>query len=149
MTGCGAWRALNEEPTPGYRIIENDAMDRPPLPSFTTAAQKALARRRHLEYARSSPSRACLYYRQPLAQSLGGRAAIEAFLTRKWQHEFDYRLIREVRAFRENRVAVRFAYEWHDESYDWGDNGIILAPVSPAWSEDMLQHVACGRRRPE
>jgi|GraSoiStandDraft_48_1057284.scaffolds.fasta_scaffold259032_2 uncharacterized protein len=44
MTGCGAWRALNEETdTPGYRIIEDDAMDRPPLPSFTTetAARKA------------------------------------------------------------------------------------------------------------
>jgi nuclear transport factor 2 (NTF2) superfamily protein len=41
-----------------------------------------------------------------------GRAAIEAFLTRKWSKELDYRLIKEVWAFRENRIAVRFAYEW-------------------------------------
>ena len=48
-----------------------------------------------------------------------GRAAIEAFLTRKWQRELDYRLIKEVWAFRGNRIAVRFAYEWHDDSGNW------------------------------
>ena|SRR6516165_9256051 len=48
-----------------------------------------------------------------------GRAAIEAFLTRKWNRELDYRLIKEVWAFRENRIAVRFAYEWHDDSGNW------------------------------
>jgi len=48
-----------------------------------------------------------------------GRAAIEAFLTRKWQRELDYRLIKEVWAFHENRIAVRFAYEWHDDSGHW------------------------------
>jgi hypothetical protein len=47
---------------------------------------------------------------------LQGRTAIEAFLTRKWQRELDYRLIKEVWAFRENRIAVRFAYEWRDDS---------------------------------
>ena len=57
------------------------------------------ARPRHLEYAPSSPRRACLYHRQPLTQSLGGRTACEAFLTRKWQGEFDYCLIKEIRAF--------------------------------------------------
>ena len=51
--------------------------------------------------------------------SCEGRAAIEAFLTRKWQRELDYRLIKEVWAFRENRIAVRFAYEWHDDSGNW------------------------------
>jgi len=48
-----------------------------------------------------------------------GRAEIEAFLTRKWNRELDYRLIKEVWAFRENRIAVRFAYEWHDDSGNW------------------------------
>jgi nuclear transport factor 2 (NTF2) superfamily protein len=48
-----------------------------------------------------------------------GRAAIEAFLMRKWSRELDYRLIKEVWAFRENRIAVRFAYEWHDDSGNW------------------------------
>jgi nuclear transport factor 2 (NTF2) superfamily protein len=53
------------------------------------------------------------------AEFLQGRAAIEAFLTRKWQRELDYRLIKEVWAFRENRIGVRFAYEWHDDSGNW------------------------------
>ena len=48
-----------------------------------------------------------------------GRAAIEAFLGRKWVCELDYRLIKELWAFRENRIAVRFAYEWHDDSGQW------------------------------
>jgi uncharacterized protein len=50
---------------------------------------------------------------------LQGRAAIEAFLTRKWSRELDYRLIKELWAFREDRIAVRFAYEWHDDSGHW------------------------------
>jgi nuclear transport factor 2 (NTF2) superfamily protein len=53
------------------------------------------------------------------AEFLEGRDAIKAFLTRKWQRELDYRLIKEVWAFRENRIAVRFAYEWHDDSGNW------------------------------
>jgi len=54
-----------------------------------------------------------------IARSLEGRSAIEAFLTRKWSRELDYRLIKEVWTFRENRIAVRFAYEWHDDSGNW------------------------------
>jgi nuclear transport factor 2 (NTF2) superfamily protein len=75
-----------------------------------------------VEYARSSSGGACLYDRQPLAESRGvppGHKAIEAFLTRKWNCELDYRLIKEVWTFRENRVAVRFTYEWHDDSGHW------------------------------
>jgi hypothetical protein len=53
------------------------------------------------------------------AEFLQGRSAIEAFLTRKWQRELDYRLIKQVWAFHENRIAVRFAYEWHDDSSNW------------------------------
>jgi nuclear transport factor 2 (NTF2) superfamily protein len=48
-----------------------------------------------------------------------GRAAIEAFLVRKWARELDYRLIKELWAFTANRIAVRFAYEWHDEQDQW------------------------------
>jgi nuclear transport factor 2 (NTF2) superfamily protein len=99
-------------------------MTRPPLPPFTaeTAAQKA----RLAEDAWNSrdPSRVALAYTEDSrwrnrAEFLQGRAAIEAFLTRKWQRELDYRLIKEVWAFRENRIAVRFAYEWHDDSDSW------------------------------
>ena len=47
------------------------------------------------------------------------RAEAEAFLTRKWQKEHEYRLIKELWAFTENRIAVRYAYEWHDDSGNW------------------------------
>jgi nuclear transport factor 2 (NTF2) superfamily protein len=53
------------------------------------------------------------------AEFLAGRAAITAFLERKWAAELDYRLIKELWAFTENRIAVRFAYEWHDVSGQW------------------------------
>jgi uncharacterized protein len=99
-------------------------MDRPPLPPFTaeTAAQKA----RMAEDAWNSrdPARVALAYTEDSrwrnrAEFFEGRAAIETFLTRKWQRELDYRLIKEVWAFTENRIAVRFAYEWHDDSGNW------------------------------
>ena len=96
-------------------------MKRPPLPPFTadTAAQKA----RLAEDAWNSrdPARVALAYTtdsrwRNRAEFLQGREAIEAFLTRKWSRELDYRLIKEVWAFHDNRIAVRFAYEWHDDS---------------------------------
>ena len=99
-------------------------MPRPPLPPFDveTAAQKA----RMAEDAWNSrdPSRVALAYTEQSRwrnrdEFLQGRAQIEAFLTRKWQRELDYRLIKEVWAFRQNRIAVRFAYEWHDEQGRW------------------------------
>jgi nuclear transport factor 2 (NTF2) superfamily protein len=52
------------------------------------------------------------------AEFIQGRAEIEAFLARKWSRELDYRLIKEV-SFRESRIAVRSAYEWHDDSGSW------------------------------
>ncbi len=96
----------------------------PPLPPFTqeTAAQKA----RMAEDAWNSrdPARVALGYSidsrwRNRAEIFQGRPAIEAFLIRKWSRELDYRLIKEVWAFRDNRVAVRFAYEWHDDSGSW------------------------------
>jgi len=53
------------------------------------------------------------------AEFLQGREAIVAFLKRKWARELDYRLIKELWAFAENRIAVRFQYEWHDDSGNW------------------------------
>jgi nuclear transport factor 2 (NTF2) superfamily protein len=53
------------------------------------------------------------------AEFLQGRAAITEFLKRKWAKELDYRLIKELWAFTDNRIAVRFAYEWHDDSGQW------------------------------
>ena len=97
---------------------------RPPLPPFTpeSAAQKARA----AEDAWNSrdPARVALAYTpdsvwRNRAEFLQGRAAIEAFLTRKWAKELDYRLIKEVWTSASNRIAVRFAYEWHDDSGNW------------------------------
>ena len=99
-------------------------MSRPPLPPFTvdTAAQKV--RGAEDAWNTRDPARVAQAYTvdsrwRNRAEFLQGRAAIEAFLTRKWQRELDYRLIKEVWAFRENRIAVRFAYEWHDDSGNW------------------------------
>jgi uncharacterized protein len=96
-------------------------MSRPPLPPFTmeTAAQKV--RMAEDAWNTRDPARVALGYTEDSkwrnsAEFLQGRAAIEAFLTRKWHREFDYRLIKELWAFRDNRIAVRFAYEWHDDS---------------------------------
>jgi nuclear transport factor 2 (NTF2) superfamily protein len=99
-------------------------MSRPPFPPFTaeTAAQKA----RGAEDAWNSrdPARVALAYTEDSrwrnrAEFLHGRAEIEAFLTRKWARELDYRLIKEVWAWQDDRIAVRFAYEWHDDSGQW------------------------------
>ncbi len=97
---------------------------RPPFPPFTaeTAAQKA----RLAEDAWNSrdPERVALAYSpdsvwRNRAEFIAGRAEIVAFLRRKWAAELDYRLIKEVWAFAGDRIAVRFAYEWHDAAGRW------------------------------
>jgi nuclear transport factor 2 (NTF2) superfamily protein len=99
-------------------------MSRPPLPPFTakTAARKA----RLAEDAWNSrdPALVALAYTpdsrwRNRTEFIAGRAEIEAFLTRKWIRELDYRLIKEVWGFRQNRMAVRFAYEWRDDGGAW------------------------------
>lgn len=98
--------------------------DRPPLPPFSR--DTAIAKVRAAEDAWNSrdPARVALAYTldsrwRNRADFLVGRAAITDFLTRKWQREQDYRLIKELWAFTENRIAVRFAYEWHDDAGQW------------------------------
>jgi len=97
---------------------------RPPLPPFTaeTAAQKA----RMAEDAWNSrdPARVALAYTENSrwrnrSEFFEGRAAIAAFLKRKWARELEYRLIKEVWAFHSNRIAVRFQYEYRDEAGNW------------------------------
>ena len=99
-------------------------MLRPPVPPFTeeTAAKKA----RMAEDAWNSrdPQRVSLAYTENSAwrnrgEFITGREQIVAFLSRKWNCELDYRLIKEVWAYHTNRIAVRFAYEWHDDSGQW------------------------------
>ena len=99
-------------------------MTRPPLPPFTleTALQKV--RLAEDGWNSRDPARVALAYSpesrwRNRTEFVTGRAAIEALLKRKWQRELDYRLIKELWAFRDNRIAVRFAYEWHDDAGNW------------------------------
>ncbi|KRA84332.1 DUF1348 family protein [Altererythrobacter sp. Root672] len=97
---------------------------RPPLPPFTadTAAQKA--RMAEDAWNGRDPERVSLAYTpdskwRNRAEFVEGRAQIVAFLQRKWARELEYRLIKELWAFTDNRIAVRFAYEWRDDSGSW------------------------------
>ncbi len=99
-------------------------MPRPPFPPFTeeTAAQKV--RMAEDAWNGRDPAKVALAYTpdstwRNRAEFLHGRAEIEAFLTRKWNRELDYRLIKELWTFGGNRIAVRFAYEYHDDSGNW------------------------------
>jgi hypothetical protein len=99
--------------------------ERPPLPPFTKV-EDAVSKVRLAENAWNTrdPERVALAYSpdsdwRNRTEFFRGRDAIVAFLTRKWERELDYRLIKELWGFRENRIAVRFAYEWHDDSGNW------------------------------
>ena len=98
--------------------------DRPPLPPFTL--DSAIQKVRAAEDAWNScdPERVSLAYSvdshwRNRSEFLDGRAEIVAFLTRKWNRELDYRLIKELWVFAGSRIAVRFAYEYHDDSANW------------------------------
>jgi uncharacterized protein len=97
---------------------------RPPLPPFTreTAIQKV--RLAEDAWNTHDPEKVSLAYSpdsrwRNRSEFLNGRAEIVAFLRRKWAKELDYRLIKELWTFADNRIAVRFAYEWHDDSGSW------------------------------
>ena len=140
---------------------------RPPLPPFTleTATQKV----RLVEDAWNSrdPERVSLGYNSSSrwrnrSEFFAGREQIVAFLRRKWARELDYRLIKELWAFRDNRIAVRFAYEWHDDSGNWfrsygnenwefdehGLSTVRHASINdlPIREEDRKYHWPLGRR---
>ncbi len=104
--------------------MSTDADARPPLPPFTseTAAQKV--RMAEDGWNTREPERVALAYAvdstwRNRAEFLSGREAIVQFLQRKWTRELDYRLIKELWAFDGARIAVRFAYEWRDDSGNW------------------------------
>lgn len=99
-------------------------MSRPPFPPFD--AQTAMLKTRMAEDAWNTqePEKVALAYTPDSAwrnrdEFVHGRAEIVAFLTRKWARELEYRLIKEVWAFQENRIAVRFAYEWQNATGSW------------------------------
>lgn len=97
---------------------------RPPLPPFDEETARQKVRAAEDAWNSRDPERVSLAYSldsrwRNRADFLTGRADIVAFLTRKWRRELDYRLIKEIWAFRDNRIAVRFAYEWHDDARNW------------------------------
>ena len=99
-------------------------MSRPPLPPFTEATAIQKVRMAEDGWNGRDPAKVALAYTpdsqwRNRAEFIHGRAEIEAFLTRKWAKELDYRLTKEVWTYAGNRIAVRFAYEHHDDSGQW------------------------------
>lgn len=97
---------------------------RPPLPPFDEESAKVKVRMAEDAWNTRDPSKVSLAYStdsvwRNRAEFFSGRQAIVDFLTRKWNKELEYRLIKELWAFSDNRIAVRFAYEWHDDSGQW------------------------------
>ena len=97
---------------------------RPPFPPFDAASAALKARRAEDAWNRKDPVSVSLAYTEDSvwrnrAEFVKGREEIAAFLRRKWARELEYRLIKEVWAHQGNRIAVRFAYEWRDDSGQW------------------------------
>jgi nuclear transport factor 2 (NTF2) superfamily protein len=99
-------------------------MERAPIPPFNRESAITKVRMAEDAWNGRDPVKVSMAYTEDSrwrnrGEFIEGRAAIQAFLTRKWARELDYRLIKELWAFHENRIAVRFAYEWHDDSGNW------------------------------
>ena len=97
---------------------------KPPLPPFTLETAKAKVQAAEDAWNTRDPERVALAYTEDSewrnrSEFLSGRTAIKAFLQRKWEKELDYRLRKELWSFMDNRIAVRFEYECHDESGNW------------------------------
>ena len=97
---------------------------RPPLPPFDQASAIQKVRLAEDGWNSRDPAKVALAYStdsvwRNRAEFCTGREAIVGFLSRKWARELDYRLIKELWAFHDTRIAVRFAYEWHDDSGNW------------------------------
>ncbi|MGW6054778.1 nuclear transport factor 2 family protein [Streptomyces sp. NPDC055189] len=143
---------------------------RPPVPPFTreTAAEKV--RLAEDGWNSRDPEKVALAYTKDSrwrnrAEFVTGRDAIVAFLSRKWDRELDYRLIKELWAHDGNRIAVRFAYEWHDDSGHWyrsygnenwefDDDGLMRVRHAcindlPIQESDRKYHWPLGRRPDE
>jgi uncharacterized protein len=140
---------------------------RPPVPPFTSATAIQKIRLAEDGWNTRDPAKVSLAYSEDSrwrnrAEFITGRDEISAFLTRKWSRELDYRLIKELWAFDGNRIAVRFAYEWHDDSGHWfrsygnenwefDDDGLMrvrLASINdlPIDESERKYHWPLGRR---
>ena len=142
-------------------------MNTPLIPPFTLESATAKVRKAEDGWNSRNPEQVALAYTvdsrwRNRAEFVHGREEIVAFLKTKWNHELDYRLIKELWAFRENKIAVRFAYEWHDNAGDWfrsygnenwefNEQGVMhhrYACINdlPIKEEDRLYHWPLGRR---
>ena len=97
---------------------------KPPLPPFTEDTAHQKVRMAEDAWNTRDPARVVLVYTEDTrwrnrAEFPVGRAEVQRFLERKWVRELDYRLIKELWTYTGNRIAVRFAYEWHDDSGQW------------------------------
>ena len=97
---------------------------RPPVPPFTEETAKAKVQAAEDAWNTRNPEKVVLAYTEDTEwrnrnEFLHGREEVYDFLVRKWAKELDYKLRKELWAFRENRIAVRFEYEWHDDSGQW------------------------------
>ncbi len=140
---------------------------RPPFPPFTLETAIHKVRMAEDAWNTRDPEKVSLAYTpdstwRNRAEFISGRAEIVSFLRRKWAKELDYRLIKEVWAFCENRIAVRFAYEWHDdagfwyraygnENWEFESNGLMkrrLASINdlPIQESERKYHWPLGRR---
>lgn len=142
---------------------------RPPLPPFDEAAARQKVRAAEDAWNTRDPARVALAYTagsrwRNRSEFFEGRPAIVAFLTRKWAAEHDYRLMKQLWTFGPSRIAVRFAYEWHDgggawfrsygnENWDFAPNGLMQARHAsindvPIRGEDRLFHWDHSAPRP-
>jgi hypothetical protein len=102
-----------------------ETMDtKPPLPPFTLESAKDKVQAAENAWNTRDPDRVALAYTEDSqwrnrSEFLSGREEIRAFLKRKWSKELDYRLRKELWSFSENRISVKFEYEWHDDSGHW------------------------------
>jgi nuclear transport factor 2 (NTF2) superfamily protein len=146
---------------------EEPMSTRPPLPPFTPESAIEKVRRAEDAWNSRDPEKVSLAYTvdsrwRNRSEFIHGRNEIIAFLTRKWGRELQYRLIKELWAFEGNRIAVRFAYEWHDDSGNWfrsygnenwefDENGLMrlrLASINdlPIQPSQRKYHWPLGRR---
>jgi nuclear transport factor 2 (NTF2) superfamily protein len=149
--------------TDATSIIET----RPPLPPYTRETAELKVRLAEDGWNSRDPERVAMAYAldsrwRNRAEFPRGRPEIVAFLRRKWERELDYRLIKELWAYAGNRIAVRFAYEWHDDSNNWcrsygnenwefDEHGLMRSRYAsindlPIRESDRKYHWTLGRR---
>ena len=142
-------------------------MTRPPLPPFTEETAREKVRLAEDGWNSRDAATVALAYTEDTiwrnrAEFPRGRAEVQAFLERKWARELDYRLVKELWAFTDNRIAVRYAYEYHDDSGNWfraygnenwefAENGLMYrrhASINerPIREDERLFHWPLGRR---